>query len=217
MRGGFESKLTARTETATILNGVLEPPKLKDVSGMAEIIRQADWIKKALGKARKTDAALAPVAPPPIIFDTGRMATLCGQLQRVGQVLETAQQKGRVTAGIAAPPELQNTTHLSGLIQEMIVSKQRHDRMARWGNALQDVAEPPDVVSDVRLGSFLGDMARLSAAMQDAQLRLNGLENELQSLKDSIEARVREIGRCPTCGGNFNADEFLDREHVHDA
>jgi len=217
MRGGFESKLTARTDTATILNGVLDPPKLKDVSGIAEVVRQVDWIGKALGKARKTDAALAPVAPPPIIFDTGRMATLCGQLQRVGQVLETAQQKGQVAAGITAPPEPENTTHLSGLIQEMVATRRRHDRMARWGNALQDVAEPPDVVSDVRLGSFLGDMARLSAAMQDAQLRLNGLETELQSLKEGIESRVREIGRCPTCGGNFNADEFLDREHVHDA
>ncbi|WP_319469725.1 AAA family ATPase [uncultured Pseudodesulfovibrio sp.] len=217
LRGGFESKLAVRTETATILNGVLEPLKLKDVSGLAEIVRQVSWIEKALGKARKTDATLVPAAPPPVIFDTGRMATICGQLQYLGQVLETAQHKGRATAGIAAPPELENTTHLSGLIQEMSVARQRYDRMARWDDALQDVAEPPEVVSDVRLGAFLGDMVRLSAAMQDAQHRLNGLENELQSLKDSIEERVREIGRCPTCGGNFNADEFLDREHVHDA
>jgi exonuclease SbcC len=62
---------------------------------------------------------------------------------------------------------------------------------------------------------MLADLRRLTGLRQAAEGELAGLETRLQTLKDTLAARLAELGGCPTCGARIDADSFLDRGHVH--
>jgi exonuclease SbcC len=118
--------------------------------------------------------------------------------------------------GLNAPPDRENTSHLSELIDELIAVRCRIDRLSRWEEVLRTVAEPPALAQDERLESLVADIRGLAARRAAGEVALAALGTELRTVRDTLAARLAELGACPTCGAEVDARSFLERRHAHD-
>jgi exonuclease SbcC len=210
-----EGARNALGRSATILKALGSVPKLSPVGGLRTLATDMDRTAEHLAAAGRTRATLALLAAPPPSEDTGRLAELCERLQKTAAGLRKAEVRNRAMAGLLAPEAMENAAHLAALVDEMIAARYRLKRVARRETVLRTVAESPRLEQDARLGSMLADLRRLTGLRQAAEGELAGLETRLQTLKDTLAARLAELGGCPTCGARIDADSFLDRGHVH--
>jgi len=118
-------------------------------------------------------------------------------------------------ADLLTPTAMENSAYLVALVDEMLAARYRLKRVARREAVLRTIAEPPRLEQDARLGSLLADLRRLTGLRQAAEGELAELETRLQTVRDTLGARLAELGGCPTCGARIDADSFLDRGHVH--
>ena len=204
-------------KSATVYNALNEPPNVHEISPLVALIQGMARLEKELGHVRKTGKALGSLCQPPVPFDAVRLATLCNRLQH----LESARQKGdaRLSAldGLRAMPEPEKTGQLFELINKLHLADARLATVSRSWERLQSLAEPPEVRPDRRLESLVADIRELDRLKQEVQARYDGLENRLQSVRDSLRRTVDSLGRCPTCGASLDSETFLDQEGGHDA
>ena len=209
--------LDGRRKSATIYNGLSEPPKIHEIRPLSTLIQDMDRLENGLGHVRKNGKALGSLCAPPVPFDAVRLATLCNRLQ----LLESARQQGdaRLSAlnGLRAMPEPENTGQLLELINELHLADARLATVSRSWERLQSLAEPPEVRPDRRLESLVADIRELDRLRREVQARYDGLENRLQSVRDNIRRTVDVLGKCPTCGADLDSEAFLDQEGGHDA
>lgn len=211
-----EAGRDALGRSATILKTLGSVPELSPVAGLRSLVVGMDRASDRLAEAGRTRATLAPLAAPPLCEDAGRLAELCERLQKTAAGLRMAEVRNRATAGLLAPTAMENSGHLAALVDEMIAVRYRLKRVARREAVLRTVAEPPRLEQDARLGALVADLRRLTGLRQAGEAGLAELKTRLQTVRDTLEARLVELGGCPTCGARIDADSFLDREHVHD-
>lgn len=208
--------LTRRRESATILKGMNPVPNLIDTRSLLGVLGRIKSLDAAQKIASRRDAALAPLAPLPATHDTATLSAVCEQLQRTEKALRKAETERDISVGLVAPPVTENTTQLSELITNIITARYRRDRQDRRHNVLQMIVEPPEVQPDKHLVALLADIRDVTQRKGEAESVLNGLENQLQSMKETIARHVEAVGCCPTCGADINTEAFLDRRCRHD-
>jgi ATPase involved in DNA repair len=206
----------ARRQSATILKSVEPVPNLNHVDGLAAVVRGLDSLSQRMNAARDAGAALAGLGAPPATEDTRRLAVLCDDLRKVSVALRKTEERNGAMTGLDAPPDRENTSHLSELIDELIALRCRVDRLSRWEEVLRTVAEPPALAQDTRLESLVADIRGLAARRAAGEAALAALESELRTVRDTLAARLEELGACPTCGAKVDAQSFLERRHAHD-
>lgn len=210
-----EAGRDALGRSATILKTLGSVPELSPVAGLRTLVANLGRTAGHLAEAGQACATLALLAAPPPTVDTRRLAKLCENLQKTATGLRKTAVRHRAMAGLLAPAATENTAHLSALADEMIAARYRLKRVARREAVLRTIAEPPRLEQDARLSTLVADLRRLTGLRQAEEAQLTGLESRLQTVRDTLAARLAELGGCPTCGARIDADSFLDREHVH--
>lgn len=80
---------------------------------------------------------------------------------------------------------------------------------------MDTLLQPPVVQPPRELEVLLAEMQTLAVNKNKYDAALQDLEKQLESLQSTITERVEAIGQCPTCGGDMNAGDFLDRGCGH--
>lgn len=212
-----ERSLREKSEQNRCLAQAVAPQKLNNTKELSHLIKTIMQADNARMKSSRVDAALGTLSEPPKGYDSGRIAILCEELQLVSHRLQKAQKRASGTAQLDVPPTLTNVTYLSDIISQMRYIAAEAKSVESQDRVLRTIAAPPLLESDARLEGVVSEMSRLESALKEAQASQDTLEIELLSLKKIIEKRVEAAGICPTCGGDFNTEAFLDRRHVHDS
>jgi exonuclease SbcC len=213
--GRVEAELAARQRTATILNGVVNVPKVNAVSGLDAVIRDMKGVNERLGTARSVGGSLVPLDGPPPMADTPGLADLCNGLQAVGRSLRKAEVVTASLGALAAPPAPDDTQKFSAMIDEMLTIHYRVQRLARWEAVLRTIGEPPRVEPDARLESLVAELRGLTLRRAAGEQGVAELETALRTVRETLTRRLAEAGACPTCGAELDAETFLERGHAH--
>ena len=208
--------LEARKTAAAVLEKTPVPPQLAETRKLAETLALLDRAGRHLVTAQGTSDALKPLESPPKVEDAPSLARLADTLFSTDRTLRRVATQAAVLGDLAAPPEAEKTAALSGLMDEYIALQYRAARLDRWHGVLRDMTEPPVLESGEGLRSLLAGMADLTDRMRAQETTLSGLKTDLRKVVDRLTERVDELGRCPTCGRDMTAAEFLDHEGCHD-
>ncbi|BCS88922.1 AAA family ATPase [Pseudodesulfovibrio sediminis] len=209
--------IQSKRMTVTLLNDLNAPPVPQDVeklNGHISTLRSVDR------KARFTDAvvaSLAPLSPPPEVEDTRSLAQVAEQLCSGGAALERAVAKKATLHTLKDFPEPDQTEPLAGCIDAMITLSYRRNRLARYDDALQAMEPPPSIEPGDGLLALVAELEELENRRIGRQKALDDLEIQLQSVVEAMDARVTELGCCPTCGGDLTTESFIDQGCRHDS
>lgn len=213
----LQAGLEGLQQRSGVLTSVKEAPQLHDVNRLDILLQQMSRVERQQISAEMASNALAPLKDAPTGEPTAPLAALCNQLERVAGELQRAEQRQQAVASLAEPPLLQNTPHLLGIMDEICAYRSRIEREERRLAVLQTIAEPPQLAPLSDLELVVEQAQKLSTQMKQGEESLHRLESDLQSLTDHIRLRLDEMGRCPTCGSQISADDFLERGCEHEA
>jgi exonuclease SbcC len=209
--------LKARGMAATVLEKASAPPQPAETRELAETLTLLDRAARQLGTAQGASGALQPLESPPRTEDAPSLARLADTLFSTDRTLRGVEAQVGALADLFAPPEPEKTAGLSGLLDEYIALQYRGARLDRWHGVLRGVIEPPVLEPGQELCSLLARMAGLTDRIRTQETSLSGLETDLRNIVEQLTARVDELGRCPTCGRDMTAADFLDHGGCHDS
>ncbi|MGE4194908.1 MAG: AAA family ATPase [Pseudodesulfovibrio sp.] len=213
--------LTGSVRRARAAGAVLEKtapvPEIEDVAGLKARMDALQGLSRRIGRAVDTAGALSGLSEPPAVEDTGSLQGAVRGLAETGRVLRGAEVRSRALADLAEPPQCEDTARLAALLDEWYALRARDARFARLDQLLRSVAEPPSPEPLDRLRGAVADMDGLAALLTARQGELSGLEEDLRSVVDAMDERIRALGCCPLCGGDLTTAEFLDHGCRHDA
>ena len=213
----LNATLAARKAAAQALGRTEGPPKPEETRELAGALAALDRASRLLGTARGTSGALDPLEAPPSVENTASLARAAKGITATGRNLRRVEEQNAAMAPLEAPPELEKTRELSEFMDAYIALHYRAVRLGRWNDALRDVAEPPVPESGEGLRSLLAGMHGLTGRIQALEKSLGDLEKDLRNVVDKITGRIEGLGRCPTCGQDMTAADFLDHGVCHDA
>ncbi|BDQ37852.1 hypothetical protein SYK_22120 [Pseudodesulfovibrio nedwellii] len=208
--------LLKKTECKTTLDGVLDPPKAHDVRVLDALISSMKTVKSRLSYASGNTEALNGLQQPDPLENTGALAVLMQKLDSADRSLRKAEVQTTVFANLEIFPSPESTDDMTAFIDEFISVQYRRSRLSRWENILRKVVEPPSVESTEGLDGTLSAMDDLSARLESANVGLSKLENSLKKLEETVEERIKQLGCCPTCGGDMTTATFIDQGCRHD-
>jgi len=214
--GSLLDDLARQSRRITSLNAVQPVPALTEVRDLNSLITHMGDVFRAFSKGVGVVRVLSVLRVLPEIEKTSRLALFCDHFRQLAKDLRTARAGCAAMDGLSAPPVPAETSGLAELTEALITSIYRARREQRRTEVLQSVVEPPSVTECGALESLLGEIGSLDLDRQRAQERFDALEKQLETLKDDIAYRVGEVGCCPTCGADINAEAFLDRGGRHD-
>jgi len=209
--------LEARKTAATVLEKTPVPPQLAETRKLGETLALLDQAGRHLETAQGTSGALNHLESPPKVEDVPSLARLAGTLSSTDRTLRRVAAQAGVLDELAAPPGAEDTAALSRVVDEYIALQYRAARLDRWHGVLREIATPPVLEPGEGLRSILSRMADLTDRMRAQEATLAGLETDLRNVVDRLTERVDELGRCPTCGRDMTAAEFLDHGGCHGA
>lgn len=207
----IDAALRDQTTISAVLSKVESIPTICNTDELNGLCHQITIITTGLGQATERVASLSTLQPMPATENTGRLAHLCEELQSVEQVLAISSKRGGATADLSEPPVLSELSQLSEIINELLASGVRARREEGRKITLEKVLAPPELQN---LDHLQGVIAALSTSLSEAttaQKAFHRLEIELQTLEMTIQARLNELGHCPTCGSELKGLELLDR------
>lgn len=202
---------------AGVLAKIQTPPALVEIRGLTDALRSATGLEAQLRAARDRTAVLAPLNPLPETEDT---VSLAGLVRSIGStecgLRKTADQK-TVLDGLEAVPAKEDAAKLAGFMDDFIKTRYRFERLTRWDDVLRKVAEPPRPEPLSELARTVAEMDGLEGRLSERKGELETLEKDLERFVDSLSDRIRDLGRCPTCGHALSTENFLDHGRSHDA
>ncbi|SOB59016.1 ATPase involved in DNA repair-like protein [Pseudodesulfovibrio profundus] len=207
--------LDVQSQRVEVLNAVQSAPELQDVKSLHVLLAQLKQVTDDHRRTASANQVLQGLAQPSDIHDTKRLASFCEQLLGVERQLVRMGEQASTISGLSAPPALHDTRHLSSLIDDMIASRTRWNRGDRRMQVMDTLLQPPVVQPPRELEVLLAEMQTLAVNKNKYDAALQDLEKQLESLQSTITERVEAIGQCPTCGGDMNAGDFLDRGCGH--
>jgi len=208
--------LLKKGECKMTLDAVIDPPKINDVRPLNAVITSLGTVENRLSKAAENSDALKELRQSEPLEDTATLAMLMQKLDSANRSLRKAEVQTRLFAELSEFPAPERTENMAAFIDEFISIQYRSSRLSRWEDVLQKVVEPPQVKSTEALGGTLSIMHDLASRIESANAGLSELENSLKTLEETVEERIKELGCCPTCGGDMTTATFIDHGCRHD-
>lgn len=212
----LNATLTTRKNAATVLLRAEIPPQLAETRQLAGTLAALDRAACQLKTAQSTSGALDPLKSLPLPENTALLARAVDEITTTGRNLRRVEGQDTVLATLEDPPALEKTMALSEFMDAYIALQYRAARLGRWSDALHDVTEPPTLESGAGLRSLLSGMHDLTDRIQVLDTSLGDLETDLRNVVDKLTERINGLGRCPTCGQDMTAADFLDHGVCHD-
>ncbi|NDV18179.1 AAA family ATPase [Pseudodesulfovibrio sp. JC047] len=213
----LSQKLTRTTANKALLETISPPPETANTTALNTRIHALQSLEKKERTAASNRDVLSRLQPPTPLQETTPLAALIHALHTASDALHTAETQTPVFDRLNPLPSLNATDALAQSIDTMLATRYRRARLARWETVLHQIAPPPDMDSTDMLGRTLTRMSELSTQIESTRADLAVLEKTLRTHEKTVEKRLQELGRCPTCGGTMTAATFIDSGSDHDA
>lgn len=212
----LNTAMRARKKAANTLDKAKIPPELEETRQLARTLALLGRASRQLETTQTVSDTLAPLAAPQPFENTELLARTVDNIAATKHHLQKVAVQKFILAKLTEPPEVKPVAQLSEFLDKYIALHYRAARLDRWTVALENIAEPPEPESDEELCSLLTRMHGLTDQIQTQKASLATLEMNLENVVDTLTDHINKLGRCPTCGQEMTAAEFLDHGDCHD-
>ena len=184
-------------------------PLERVVSGMQDLRIQKQDLKVR-------SESLGGLQGPPELFPVQHLEAELARHNQLFIAEEKQKERRKVLEPLESPPQLEDLSALSATIHNLTRSHALRDNVSDRAAVLAPLAGPPELHDFSGLMQVMNNLSSLRKAQTDAQSRLAELDQSEAELKERIETRLAEIGNCPLCGGDLDAQKLMG-ESVHES
>ncbi len=151
-------------------------------------------------------AVLKTVQSPPVLFDAQSLHKTRQRLLTLKAEHNAAIRKAKAAAGLVSPPALTEIHRLQNIIEVIRTKAHESKGLQKKDTVLATLAVVPQLHDISALASFVPTLKKSHQQVETARERVHVSRNALAQCRAKIEARLAEIGRCPLCGGDLDAE-----------
>jgi len=173
------------------------------------VLRQRTVLEERMYWLKRAAEAMKEVVAPPELEDVQSLKQQLHQQAVLAAQLRQSCETSKTLAVLVEPPQTENVQPLSGLIRQLQSVRDGLKQVEQRAGAMTRLVDPPQLFDDAPLRSVVGMMNDLVQRKGKAEQGLLALEQEMADFEAALKARLNDMGCCPTCGGELDAEEFL--------
>jgi exonuclease SbcC len=173
---------------------------------LIEAVSERQHIRETL------DAKLRPLGnlpKPPQLADTQRLAELLDTLATRREQLTNQRRQEMVLGKLTEPPILSDPAPLESLLARRIACEQERQRIRQKLKTLRILMSPPQAVDESRPRQLLQDMQKHINERRRLSERLAANHQQLQQIRQQLQAWTRAHPHCPVCGGAVTVEQLI--------
>lgn len=163
-------------------------------------------------KLRGRSDLLYELKDAPDLFPVQQLEGDISRQSRLFSAQKMFSSRGRALGHLASPPEIYDTSALSAIISNLDRNRAFQSNIGRRSNILKPLSHPPELFDEIPMIQLLGNISALSTAREENRKRIAELKQAEKQLKLRIEKRLAEIGNCPLCGGDLEAEKMIGED-----
>jgi exonuclease SbcC len=208
--GSHKDTLAKRSEKLSSLKDTpdLFPsgPLERALSGLENLRRHGQILKAGA-------EFLGGLQAPPDLFPVQKLEADLARQNQLSFAEKNQSVRRKVLEPLVSPPQMEDLSVLSTIISNVNLSCSLRDKILHRSEVLKPLVDPPELQDLKPLMQVMNNLNSLGNAQVDAQKDLSKLEQSETELKQQIEERLAEIGNCPLCGGELDAQKLIGDSH----
>ncbi len=193
-----------------------EGPELYPTAPLEAVAVRMQSLRGHGNNLNKRAQSLEGIKNPPELFPVQHLDADISrqkQLSAAGRIQAT---RRNVLEPLCSPPDLTDVSALSAMVSNVSRNHHFRENIATRADILTPLAIPPELFDGSQLMQTVTNISSLKQSQAQMQNRLIELDESGRQLKERIERRLEEIGNCPLCGGELEAEKLIG-EAVHES
>lgn len=186
------------------------------IPALKACIEKQQNLGAALEGASSVHKNLCPLETPPAIFDAARLDRLLQQVRAADRGREKAKARLKRLEGLKPLPELFPAKALSSCIQRRNNLESKLKFFKKQKSRLSDLQETPTINDLTDLKAAVRSIKRAKRGVAEQERLLDRVRMEMDEFQERYRARLKDIGSCPLCGAELDADGFMQRGCGHE-
>ncbi len=190
-------------------------PALFDTRQLAELSLRLVRDLHRLGLLQRRQQGLAVLRPAPALFDTRNLAVAIFGLREVRETMHASRALDTALRPLQELPSLFSMAPLleiRGRQQEFMSARERTRRSL---GVLERLAPAPELTDTAPLQRMVRDLRQMRSRCEEQRSAAAQCDSALADWRATAEARIQELGVCPTCGGSLDLNTLLRAGHNH--
>ncbi|WP_320171447.1 AAA family ATPase [Maridesulfovibrio sp.] len=208
----LETNKRKLAEREKSLNGLLPAPELFPSAQLENTVARMNGLSSTRSALERKSTALEGLRLPPDLFPAAQLAESLARQHRLRNAGSIQSARRDVLKQLSPPPEPEDLSAISATISNISRNRVFRDRIAGRSQILGTLAAPPELFDISQLGQLLDRISSLSQEMTNTRKRIADLKQAEERMKERISARLTEIGNCPLCGGELDADKLIGED-----
>lgn len=188
-----------------------------EIPAFEALLQQRAALEKQMERLQEITSVLDAITPPPEMNEIRTLQELLKQQVLLGRHLAVARKSSRALSELSEPPVMADVSSLKTAAHGLQRVAADLDKARERATLMEGLNGPPELFDEVPLRSCSMSLARLGKRSAEARQELERVEQEMEMFRSSLEEQLSRLGRCPTCGGELDSEEFLTRGCTHDA
>ncbi|CCO22965.1 AAA family ATPase [Maridesulfovibrio hydrothermalis] len=200
------SNLSAREKELA----VLQPgPELFPTAPLEVAVSRMQSLRQKGESLKSRAASLEGLKPQPELYPVQRLEADIARQKQLSAADLFQDNRLNLLSPLCSPPELEDVATLSATISNVSRNRFLRDNISKRATLLAPLASPPELFEDSQLMQVVNNISSLKLSQDEMRKRLADLDLASERLKKRIGQRLAEIGNCPLCGGDLEADKLL--------
>ncbi len=203
---GYRKNLADREKK---LSGLKDCPEMFPTGPLEAVTARMETLRHHGRQLTGKSFCLGNLQGPPELFPVQHLEGDISRQQQLFAAGRCQSSKRNVLSPLSLPPELEDVSMLSATISNVIRNRAFLDNISRRAAVVAPLAAPPELFDPSPLMQMLGNISSLKRAEQEVRTRISDLRHAEAELKLRIEQRLSEIGNCPLCGSELEAEKLI--------
>ena len=191
------------------LAGLQAGPELFPIAPLESVSSRIEQLRDHGHNLKKRSLSLDEIKSPPELFPVQRLEAESARQMQLSRAAANQSVRSNVLKALISPPELEDVSSLSTTISNIVRNLNYRAGIAGRSKRLSPLTDPPDLFDSSQLIQTVNTISSLKQSKKEMQRRIADLEQSGSDLKKRIERRLTEIGSCPLCGGELEAEKLI--------
>lgn len=205
----YKNRFAGREKT---LAGLKAAPEIYPTKELENTVSRMNELRGFGNQLKGRSELLHELKDAPDLFPVQQLEGDISRQSRLFSAQKMFSSRGRALGHLASPPEIYDTSALSAIISNLERNRAFQSNIGRRSRVLKSLGHPPELFDEIPLIQLLGNISALNRALEESRKRIAELEQAEEQLKQGIEKRLAEIGSCPLCGGELEAEKMIGED-----
>ncbi|WP_319777547.1 AAA family ATPase [Maridesulfovibrio sp.] len=212
----LESNMAGLSAQEKKLSPLRDVPDLFPSGPLERVVTGMQTLRAHGQHLKARSESLEGLQSPPDLFPVQGLEVDLARCNQLSFAEEKLKVRRKALEPLMSAPELEDVSALSATIHNLNRSRDFRDNIARRTDVLGALVDPPELHDFSQLMQVMNNLSSFRKAQAEAHKNLLQLKKDEAELKQRIEKRLAEIGHCPLCGGDLDAERLVGEE-IHDS